>query len=222
MAIVSSRVPRPKIFGLGLSKTGTSSLAQALSELRYKTVHNPSDDETMLALLAGDLGCATIRRHDAICDIMFCRHFRELDRLYPGSTFILTERDIEAWHGSCRRHWGSRRIASTELWNEELIDFQVYGTVLYKHDLFQDAYESHYRAVVDYFADRPKQLLRIDICAGNGWDPLCAHLGFNVPQRPFPHVRPEPWKAPEICRRNQRTERRKRRSGTGMGGRIPL
>jgi len=188
---------RPKVFGLGFSKTGTSSLAQALSELGYKTVHNPTDDETMLALLAGDLHCATIRRHDAICDIMFCRHFRELDRLYPGSKFILTERDSETWHASCSRHWGSRRIASTNLWNEELVDFQVYGSALYKRTLFQDAYESHYRAVTEYFRDRPGQLLRINICAGDSWEPLCGHLGIKVPQVPFPHVRPGPWKRPE-------------------------
>jgi hypothetical protein len=188
---------RPKVFGLGFSKTGTSSLAHALTELGYKTVHNPTDDETMLALLAGDLRCAAIRRHDAICDIMFCRHFRELDRLYPGSTFILTERDTRAWHASCSRHWGSRRIPNTHLWNEELVDFQVYGTALYTRTLFQDAYESHYRAVAEYFGARPSQLLRINICAGSGWEPLCRHLGLKVPQVPFPHVRPRPWNGPE-------------------------
>jgi hypothetical protein len=185
-----------KIFGLGLSKTGTSSLARALTELGYNTVHNPTDDETTLALLSGDLHCAAIRRHDAICDIMFCRHFRELDRLYPGSIFILTERDGEGWHESCARHWASRRIVSTRLWNEELIDFQVYGTALYRPALFQDAYKAHCQAVVEYFLDRPSQLLRMNICAGDEWDPLCAHLGLKVPQIPFPHIRPTPWEAP--------------------------
>jgi hypothetical protein len=183
-----------KVFGVGFSKTGTSSLAKALSALGYKTVHNPTDDATMLSLLAGDMQCVAIQKHDAICDIMFCRHFRELDRLYPGSTFILTERDIEAWHTSCSRHWESRGVTSTYLRNEELIDFHVYGSALYKRALFQDAYEAHYRAVTDYFRDKPRQLLRLNICAGEGWEPLCEQLGVKVPQAPFPHVRPRPWR----------------------------
>jgi Sulfotransferase domain len=190
-----SPVLRPKVFGLGFSKTGTSSLAQALTELGFKTIHNPTDDQTMLALLAGNLRGAAITKHDAICDIMFCRHFGELDRLYPGSTFILTDRNKAAWHASCARHWESRRITSTRLLNEELIDFYVYGAALYSATLFEDAYESHYRAVLEYFIDRPRQLLRINICGGEGWEPLCSHLGLKAPRVPFPHIQPKPWKA---------------------------
>lgn len=185
-----------KIFGVGFSKTGTSSLAKALSVLGYRTTHNPTDDETTIALLSGNLDCAAIRNHDAICDIMFCRHFRELDRLYPGSFFILTERDRVGWHASCARHWASRTVNDTKLQNEELVDFQVYGTALYRHDLFDDAYDIHYAAVLSYFARRPGQLLRMNICAGDGWEVLCPHLGVSVPATSFPWVRPDPW-APE-------------------------
>jgi Sulfotransferase domain len=97
--------PRLKIFGLGLSKTGTSSLCEALRILGYRAAHNPADDESMLALLSGSLRCRATEENDAVCDIMFSRHFRELDRLYSHSVFILTERDRESWHASCARHW---------------------------------------------------------------------------------------------------------------------
>lgn len=182
-----------KIFGLGFSKTGTSSLAQALSYLGYKTAHNPTDDQTMVALLKGDLCCNALQQHNAVCDIMFVRHFRELDRIYPGSLFILTERNGASWHRSCARHWALRNITSSRLYNEELVDFQVYGTALYNYNLFEDAYNSHYQAVTEYFENRSKQLLRMNICAGDGWEPLCVHLGVDLPKIPFPHVRPEPW-----------------------------
>jgi hypothetical protein len=182
-----------KIFGVGFSKTGTSSLARALSILGYRTVHNPTDDETTISLLSGNLNCTAIRDNDAICDIMFCRHFRELDRLYPDSLFILTERDKDGWHASCTRHWASRTIRSTALHNEELVDFQVYGTALYRRDLFNDAYNAHYAAVLGYFEQRPSQLLRMNICAGDGWGILCSHLSVSVPSVRFPCVRPEPW-----------------------------
>jgi hypothetical protein len=150
----------------------------------------------MLDLLSGNLLSLTIQAHNAVCDIMFARHFRELDRLYPGSVFILTERDKEGWHASCARHWSARRIQTTVLANEELVDFQVYGSALYRHDLFEDAYDAHYAAVIDYFADRPGQLLRMNICAGDGWGRLCDHLGLAMPDVPFPLVRPDPWVPP--------------------------
>jgi hypothetical protein len=191
---------RLKVFGIGLSKTGTSSLALALEHLGYRTVHNPTDNDTMLALLSGDFQCRALIENDAVCDIMFSRQFRELDRMYPESAFILTEREGEQWHASCAHHWASRQVSSTALWNEELVDLQVYGTVLYRRALFQDVYDSHKREVVQYFEGRPGKLLRVNICAGEGWEPLCKYLGVQIPRVPFPHLRPEPWVPPSTLR----------------------
>jgi hypothetical protein len=187
-----------KLFGLGLSKTGTSSLCEALRILGYKALHNPTDDESMLALLSGNLCCRTIRDSDAVCDIMFTRHFRELDRIYANSLFILTERDREGWHASCMRHWAGRSVSLARLWNEELIDFQVYGTAIYHRSMFEDAYNQHYRMVTEYFFGS-ERLLRLNICGGDGWDELCAFLGVPIPASPFPHVRPPKWRPPLVA-----------------------
>ncbi len=184
-----------KIFGLGLSKTGTSSLCQALRLLGYRAVHNPTDDESMLALLSGNLRCRAIIQNDAICDIMFVRHFRELDRLFPGSMYILTERDRESWHRSCAQHWAGRSISLSKLWNEELVDFQVYGTALYRRPLFDDIYDQHHAAVSRYFA-ASNRLLRLNICGGEGWNMLCQFLNVPLPNAPFPHVKPRKWVPP--------------------------
>lgn len=184
-----------KIFGLGLSKTGTSSLCEALRILGYRAVHNPTDDDSMLSLLSGNLRCGAIEENDAVCDIMFSRHFRELDRLYSRNVFILTERDRKSWHASCARHWRNRSVSLSKLWNEELVDFQVYGTVLYRPSLFEDAYDRHYQAVTKYFASTDR-LLCLNICAGDGWDKLCRFIGVSVPPIAFPHVRPQQWLPP--------------------------
>lgn len=185
-----------KVFGVGLSKTGTSSLYAALEILEYRAVHNPTDDRSIMALLTGDLRCPAIEGHDAICDIVFSRHFKELDRLYPNSLFILTGRERKSWHASCAKHWSERTISRHKLWNEDLVDFNVYGTALYQERLFEDIYNSHYAAVKSYFQDRDHQLLYIDICNGDGWEPLCKFLGKEIPSISFPHIRPEPWTAP--------------------------
>ena len=188
--------PQRKIFGLGLSKTGTSSLCQALRILGYRSIHNPTDDESMLALLSGDLRCRAIEGHDVVCDIMFSRHFRELDRIFPGSLYILTERDKESWHLACARHWADRSVSLSKIWNEELVDFQVYGTALYRRSLFDDAYEQHYAAVAQYF-EGSGRLLKMNICAGDGWVKLCGFLAVPMPSILFPHVRPDRWVRPD-------------------------
>jgi hypothetical protein len=194
-----------KVFGLGLSKTGTSSLSEALSILGYRAVHNPTDDDSMLSLLSGNLRCRAIAENDAICDIMFSRHFRELDRLYSQSLFILTERDRESWHASCARHWMGRPLSLARLWNEDLVDFQVYGTALYRRSLFDDAYDQHYGAVAEYFA-KTDRLLRLNICAGEGWEKLCGFLHVSIPLLPFPHICPQPWLPPSARSRVAETD----------------
>jgi len=42
-----------KVFGLGLSKTGTSSLGQALNMLGVKTIDYPHDEKTYEELTGG-------------------------------------------------------------------------------------------------------------------------------------------------------------------------
>jgi hypothetical protein len=184
---------KQKVFGLGLSKTATSSLANALQMLGYRTVHNPTDDRTIQALMHGRVRCQATDDNDAICDIAFVRHFRELDREFPGSKFVLTIRSRDAWLRSCRRHWASRYALLHDLANEDLVDFNVYGTTRFNYRLFMQTFESHSRDVREFFSGRAKDLLILDICAGGGWKELCEFLGKEVPVSLFPHVRPRPW-----------------------------
>lgn len=194
-----------RVFGIGLSKTGTSSLCEALEILGYRSVHNPTDERSIMALLTGDLHCPAIEYNDAVCDIIFSRHFRELDRLYPGSLFILTERDRQAWHASCAKHWSQRSVCRQKLWNEDLVDFNMYGTTLYQKRLFDDTYNSHYSAVQQHFSGT-HQLLSMNICSGDGWSVLCQFLGKDIPSIPFPHICPDPWIAPnDVCGETQLT-----------------
>ena len=81
-----------KIFGIGLSKTGTTSLHVALEILGYSSVHYPVTWEEF-------------DRYDAAHDITVASRFEELDKLYPGSRFILTLRDLNQWLRSCENHF---------------------------------------------------------------------------------------------------------------------
>ena len=81
---------------LGISKTGTSSLAVALTQLGFRCVHGwpPWQLEQARALVDVNAAC----------------RYRELDVMYPGSKFILTTREREPWLESCRRHWQRDRF----------------------------------------------------------------------------------------------------------------
>ena len=47
--------------------------------------------------------------------------------------------------------------------------------------------ERHEAEVRRYFADRPSDLLVLDVTAA-GWEPLCEFLGLPVPDEPYPHT----------------------------------
>ena len=53
-------------------------------------------------------------------------------------------------------------------------------------DVFRRAYEKHHESVSDYFERKGRELLVMDICAGDGWDELCSFLGVPVPDVAFP------------------------------------
>jgi hypothetical protein len=65
-----------KVFGIGLSKTGTTSLSAALAILGYRSKHFPKDED--------------FARYDAFSDITVAMKFKTLDRFFPGSQFIYT------------------------------------------------------------------------------------------------------------------------------------
>jgi Sulfotransferase domain len=184
------------VWGIGLTRTGTSSLHRALSLLGISSVHWPTTNE----LLHRNLQAATDESVAAV--------FKYLDFRHPGSKFILTERDEESWIRSTEAH---RRLALDpvrapgepisaalgKLWaDDELRDRAVevafthmalYGTVDFDERKFRDGFRRHHAEVERWFAQRPQDLLRIRICDGEGWEKLAPFLGCAIPAQPFPH-----------------------------------
>ena len=187
--------PRGKIFGLGLSRTGTRSLTSALQVLGYDIVHYPTDPATFAELAAGDFDLSLLRHFDGLTDITTSPYFAQLDRLFPDSSFILTVRDKETWLRSCRNHWQGRSAfestdnpdAEAHMQIRRLLRAAVYGCYDYQPERFSWVYDEHERAVRHHFRDRSASLLVYDLVAGQGWEPLCDFLGQPVPKAPFPH-----------------------------------
>lgn len=167
----------PKLFGIGLPKTGTRSLHTAFELLGYRSVHYPITWEE-------------IDSHDAAAGMSIACQLKDLDRLYPGSKYILTVRDINQWLESCKYHYG-QRVGPDELapqLRQVILGFmqKAYGTVSYDPVLFQDAYSRHIQRVKKYFAHRPQDLLIVNI-GEDGWEKLCPFIRKAIPDVPFPH-----------------------------------
>ncbi|MBT3181793.1 MAG: hypothetical protein HN337_04695 [Deltaproteobacteria bacterium] len=182
-----------KIFGIGLSKTGTTSLTHALKMLGYDAVHYPFN---ILKYQDGELAlnAERINRYDACTDSPIARFFRELDEHFPGSKFVLTQRKMDEWLTSCEHHhvWPGEYAEKVSLRKSPLVrrvlklHEDLYGSVSFNRESFAKSYVEHEKAVLDYFKDRPDDLLLVDICGGEGWEKLCPFLGQEIPDRHFP------------------------------------
>ena len=173
-----------KVFGIGLSKTGTTSLARALEILGYKT----RDFLGVTRYRAGDLSSIDLREIDeneAFTDTPIPSFYKQLDEKYPDSKFILTTRNIDDWLRSCKKQFTKRMVerqseATTQL-HTDLYDCFEFDAEKYTH-----GYTRFVDGVRDYFSNRPEDLLVTDICGGSNWEELCDFLGKPVPDVPFP------------------------------------
>ena len=160
-----------KVFGIGLSRTGTTSLTLALSRLGFHTHHFPRTREVIAAA-------------DAATDTPVAAAFRELDADFPGSKFVLTLRRLPDWLDSCAALWAAHPDGFDAF--ASAIHRRIYGREDFDRTAFADAYSRHRDAVVAHFVGRDRDLLVIDICAGEGWEKLCPFLGFDIPPDEFP------------------------------------
>jgi hypothetical protein len=189
--------PRHKVFGLGLSRTGTRSLTEALRLLGWDTIHYPIGPDTLRTLERGDARFAVLEHRDGITDITVCRYYEALDRNWPGSKFVLTVRDRDAWLASCRKHWAKNSVAAPEQESEQhrihleirrFLRAAVFAGYDFNKDRFATVYDRHVAGVTRYFAGRSEDLLVLDIAGGDDLGRLTRFLGVPMPQRHFPHV----------------------------------
>jgi len=170
---------KTKVFGIGFHKTATTSLADALSYLGYRVtgpnwVDNPNIAEEVYAM-ALDLA----NRFDAFQDNPWPVLYKDMDRQFPGSKFVLTLRPPGEWIRSIVNHFYGKETPMRE-W--------IYGVGRPKgnEDVYIARCERHNREVMEYFKDRSEQLLALNITAGEGWTKLCPFLDEQIPVISFP------------------------------------
>jgi hypothetical protein len=181
-----------RVFGVGLNKTGTTTLGHALNMLGIRTIDYPTDPRTLEQLERGDYKLDILNEYAGVTDTPVGFFYPQLDKLYPGSRFILTVRDKPAWLRSVRDHW-----PFVMDWGRHEENFRrftyyafiaVYGALHFNEDRYSYVYDSYVAGVKDYFQHRPDDLLVMDICAGDGWEALCPFLNVAIPDQPFPFL----------------------------------
>lgn len=174
-----------KIFGIGLNKTGTTTLGGCLEILGYRQ-KGYSKALCRDIVLDGNFDNvnATVARYDAFQDWPWPLIYKYLDRQWPGSKFILTLRKSpEKWLESIKKH----SLTASPRFNARKIAYGYHYPFGHEAE-YMAAYRRHEEAVREYFRDRPDDLLVLNWDEGDGWDELCAFLGCERPRESLPHM----------------------------------
>jgi hypothetical protein len=183
-----------RIFGVGLHKTATTSLHTALKILgldsaHWTTAHWAKAVWQEMTTLGRS---ATLERSYAVSDLPIPVLYRELDKAYPNSKFVLTIRDEDKWLDSVRRHWNPHYNKFRKWWDHDpfshFIHKEIYGRRDFNPEIFLARYRRHNAEVLEYFKLRPADLLTFNVDAGHGWNELCRFLRKPVPSVAYPIV----------------------------------
>jgi len=176
---------QPKVFGIGLNKTGTTTLGQCGRILGLRCT---SCDRTLLEDFASrnDLSriIHRVNHHDLFEDWPWPLIYQQLDQMFPGSKFILTVRSSEdKWLESLKSH--SMRTHPIRHCRKLAYGFNF----PHKHEKEHiEFYRRHNDSVRSYFDGRSKDFLELCWENGDGWEKLCNFLGYDVPEAPLPHA----------------------------------
>jgi hypothetical protein len=199
-------IDQHKVFCIGFSKTGTTSMETALEILGFNVCRGDwRNRHTMyLQALWVNRDYKEILRMttywNAFADTPWggTDLYVELLRAYPDAKYVLTEREPESWYRSFEK-----LITMFDLSLETaLASYHVNGMwgsgYFFEHrfgidklagnkDKIIAEYIAHNDRVKEYFGNRNKELLVVDLSKEDGWQRLCPFLGVAVPPIAFPH-----------------------------------
>lgn len=198
-----------KYFCVGRNKTGTTSVKAAFEDLGF--IVGEQDVAELLHdefFFEGNYNpilkyCKTA---EVFQDVPFS-HFEMIapvDRAFPGSKYILTVRDNpEQWYNSitkyhAKQHGLNGRIPTYEdIINDDYrkkgylkrLTIDVHGTTPedpYNKEILLAHYEKHNQDVIDYFKDRPGDLLIINLSDPLAYKKFVEFIGVDSPFDSFP------------------------------------
>ena len=201
-------IGKPKIFGIGLNKTGTTSLKFSMIELGFIV-----GEQRKAELLIEDWAKRDFKRIISYCktaqffqDLPFGLDYTyvALDQAFKGSKFILTVRDTpEQWYESLTRFhgniWGKGGktpdkedlkkavyIYKGRPWRVNRLIFDTPEENPYRREDLINYYVSYNEGVKRYFKYRPNDLLVLNVADNSAYSDLCTFLNMECEQKSFP------------------------------------
>lgn len=194
-----------EVIGAGMPRTGTLSTKMALEQLGFGPCHHMTEvfahpEQWPLWDRIGDGEDIEWEEifgpYRSVTDAPGVYFWRQLVARYPGAKVVLTERDPERWYASM-----AATIFSPQ--HREALGGSPVGAIIAKlarrswsgrddalrsgpppREVMIKLFEDHNAAVR---AEIPEGRLLV-YSVSQGWEPLCAFLGVEVPDTPFPRV----------------------------------
>ena len=184
-----------QVIGAGFGRTGTESMKRALEMLgfgpcyhMYEVYPDPARYKMWQDILDGEITPDWDHVFDgfqATVDWPACTYWRELSAQFPEAKILLTIRSSESWLASMENTiLPALRDPKHEGTIGHKIKAKTFGNrvALEDHPHVVEVFNRHNAEVQAAFG--PERLLTYEL--GSGWEPLCAFLGVDVPDTPYP------------------------------------
>ena len=182
-----------RVIGAGFGRTGTDSMREALDLLGFGPCHHMleviahEEQKRLWRALVKDAAPDWERQfagYNACVDWPSAHYWPELVRAFPEAKVILTLRSAQSWWASFEQTILPviQRSADPESVLLAVIRDKVFGGRPGDRSHAIATYEANVKAVRESVP--PGRLLVHEL--GDGWGPLCAHLGVPVPSQPYP------------------------------------
>ncbi|MFJ1761196.1 sulfotransferase family protein [Amycolatopsis sp. NPDC088138] len=187
-----------EVIGAGFGRTGTMSVRAALEALGRGPCHHmadvlgePAATVRWTAALRGDREAlrAAVAGYRATADFPGCLLWRELLDLFPDAKVLLSVRDPESWYRSAVRTIFDPVLDQVfaKLGAETTEFVAALAEHGYRHTGRDAAIAWFTRHNAEVAAAVPAEKLLV-YEVREGWEPLCAFLGVDVPPESFPRV----------------------------------
>ena len=196
-----------KVFCIGFSKTGTTSLEKALNHLGYKMYTGRYDNYVAHWLYAcyiyGDydeiLRITDI--YDAFADAPWggTDVYKHVYRKHPDSKYILTLRDTEEWYESfcnmCLKFSNDLNTCFDDFYTNGRYSFGLLFQKIFNIDVIEGneykikhIYDAYNQNCMGFLEKNNADYITLNIDDEYKWEKVCKFLDKSVPNMPFPHA----------------------------------
>ena len=192
-----------RVVGAGLGRTGTHSLKLALEQLlggpcyhMSELIERESDTAVWAAATRGeDVDWpGFLAGFHATVDWPACAFWEPIARAFPDAVVLLSVRESpEAWWNSFGRTIAQALQKPVPPEDEGWVERRRMVLAMIETTFTPD-WRDRDGAIAAYIRhnDRVREAVPaerlVEYRAGDGWEPLCAALGIEIPAEPFPHT----------------------------------